>query len=231
MKGWNGTARYEANNTGKPGGTSMSRCIIFRVSAVPAANEVIWGYGSQPTAARGWAFDLTSAAALRFLIANGTPATAVSPTYTIVAGDVGKLFVVFGTYDGANVRLYQATGRTVAQVGAGTAATGFTAANGTDDEMAGNNQAVNRPSTDVSIVAMGGSDTAVWTVPQMQAICDDVLTQGFISVAEPSEVERYLSSGVTPPGTWTATVGGINWAAAGANTALIVKETFVVDPR
>lgn len=225
--GWNGTARYEIANTGNAGGSSMSIGAVFRLISVPTANGVYFSYGGEPAAgARGYCLDYTSAGAFRWVTTNGTPAGIPSATYTAVAGDVGKVFCFFGTHDNANVKAFQRTAGTVAQIGANVAAVGFTGAAGTDDMMIGNDQNATRPATRISIVAIFAAIGTVWTTPQMQAISDEVASRGTVLTAVPGETFRYLSTAVTPPGAWAPTAGAHTLATAGANTALITKESF-----
>lgn len=227
LNGWNGSTRYEQTNAGPAGAGTMSRVVIFRADAVPNVFNGLMQRGGFPAVAAGWFLDITNGAAIRFGVANGVPTSVVAPTYTIVAGDVGKVFCVFGINDGAGfLRLYQSTAGVVAQVGAGTAIVGYTGAAAGDDFMVGNAQNLVRPATQVTIVSVAGSDTAAWTLAQMQAICDDVRASYRISQATPGETFRYNARNAAPPaGNWLASAGA-DLTPLGAVFASVLKQQF-----
>lgn len=226
INGWNGTARYEEANAGPPGTTTMSRVVVFRLTGITGGNQSLIGRGSEPTAARGWVIDINASTTLRGIVTSVTPAAVVTPTYTLVAGDVDKILVLFLVLAAGTVRLYQQTATVVAEIGTGTACVGYTAPAAGDDFMIGNNQAVNRPAAQTRILSAAGSDTAAWTLPEMQAIADSIRANaGRIETATPSEIFRYNANDVTPPGTWTADAGS-NLAAAGSDTGLLNKVSF-----
>ena len=96
---------------------------------------------------------------LRFVAVATGPLTISSPTYTVLAGDVGKLMLTFGVYDTVNnlVRLYPKNGT---EEGAGTATTGLAPlqASGTRMTIGRYNVSGANPSDANTILAvMGGS--------------------------------------------------------------------------
>jgi len=227
LQGWNGTARYEETNAGPPGSTTMSRMIVFVPTSVPVVFNGMAQVGGFSGVARGWAMDVTSAAVIRGVIANSTPAFAISPPYTIVTGDVGKVIVWFFTYNGSSVRAFQQTNGVVAEIGVGTVATGYTTATATDDYLVGNARSTfDRPAVNLRIVSMAGSDTDAWDLTEMQAIADDIRANFKISTAVPGENHRYNAvDALAPGGNWVA-ASGTNLVPLGVDPNLINKITF-----
>jgi hypothetical protein len=97
--GFGGCALYRLNALGNPGITARSR----------------------PTPPEGWELHAASNA-LRISMIDGVGTSITAPTYTMTANDIGKWDLVVWQHDGSFVRMYRAR----AQVGTGTAITGFT---------------------------------------------------------------------------------------------------------
>lgn len=225
ISGFNGGTRYEETNAGPAGSTSMSRVIVFRLDALPAIQSALWGRGNQLITARGWICFTTAANNLHYRVTTAALLSVDTPAYTMVAGDLGKVFVFFSTFDGITLRGYQQTAGVVAEIGGGSAAVGYTGPDATDDFKVANRQDNARVFTAGRLVAMAGSDTTVWSVAQMQAIADDVRANYRIAGATPGELIRYNARNCFPPGNWIASAG-TDLSAQGANFALVTRTSF-----
>lgn len=109
---------------GLAGGTSMWAATLFILDSTPVGSDYLHMRGQ--AAVRGWRLYVTSANRTLFSIVNGVGTNVTSPNVGSVP--TAQVSGVVGTYDGATVRCYLNR----AQLGSGTAATGYTAPNAGD---------------------------------------------------------------------------------------------------
>lgn len=225
MSGFNnaGNEYYSGANNGAPlGGTSMSVGMICRITGVPAGTQSPWSHAGAitgPTA--GWVV-WSSGASLRFSACQAAGTFVTSPTRNWVVGDVGSLHAIVGTYDGATVRMYF----NKAQVGAGTAGTGYATPSATLRTAIGagdNNGTDSFAATSYEIMGVFFTD-AVMSLAEIQAWSD--ASKAANDVALPgvgSNPLRWRTSDVRAlPATWDDTVVPVTLDRRGAVVSLAV---------
>lgn len=132
IEGFTTTSFYRsAANVLMANATPFGVAVAVHVLAVPTGNEHIFALDG--VIARGWRLATLAGANVRFACINGAVAIINSPVSAITAGDIGEVVLFVGVNEGATVRLYRAG----AQVGAGTAIAGYTAATAADRSAVG----------------------------------------------------------------------------------------------
>lgn len=223
LTGWNGSARYEESNAGPVGSTTMSRLVVVRPDASAAGGTNV--ITERAAGTTGWRIQISTANVFQGQIRDGVQASILTPSYTIQAGDLTKVFTFFITFDNTTLRLFHAVGGTVTEVGTGTAATGFTVAGGTADFCIGNNVGGTAPCDDTAVCIIAGTDTDVWDTTEMQTIVNEIRATYTLATATPNELFRYRASAVLPPAAWDGDAG-TDLAVQGADTALIARAAF-----
>lgn len=144
----------------------------------------------------GWSLNTyTTNATVSFFCANGVGSGVTSPAYTITAGDVSGAvaLLVVGVHDGSNLRLYVKG----AEVGSGTAITGFTTSIVTNMGLGNNNSAFNggmpfgEPPDGVVILGFAGGH-AVPTLGEITTMDTDSASANDI-VAIPGKTDHLWS--------------------------------------
>ena len=179
--------------------------VVFQLLAVPTAIEAIFGIDGVVT--RGWRLD-TNVAVLRFGVLNGVGTTIYAPTYTFTTADIGQTFCIAFTNDGTTLRMYRAG----AEIGAGTAIVGYTAANNTDKTMIGIRSTSDiEPATDFRVLgatSFTGTPTAADVLAWYSATkaAKRVQLMGGTGVVVTDRWQAADNAGVAA--TWTDDVGG-----------------------
>lgn len=172
LYGFNGITGTNFYQTASPGGEPGSASgfgffALWRPDTVSPAGALISRFG-----VGGYAIDL-SAGSVRAYMVDGSAGTVIAPTYTVLAGDVGKVQLALAVHDGTKVRLYNQR----VEVGAGSAITGYTAATTTQQSELGErgNPGVGNALSNGTLFG-GGAFTGAPSLAQIQAFFDAVKT-------------------------------------------------------
>ncbi len=177
LSGWSGANRLRtAANGGPPGTATMSAGVVLRHDAVPAGVQFVFCRGDG-VAAGGWLF-WSNGAAFQFSVIDGATTLRTAPAYTIVAGDVGKVVAYVGTLSGGTVRLF----RNDAEVGSGTAVTGYTPGNAATQTAIGGAGGGSANATQYTI--LGGAVANASAPTQAEAVTWSTYVRGRRRVAQ-----------------------------------------------
>lgn len=226
IAGFNGSTRYEMADSGPAGSTTMSRVVAYRLDVLTGVAAVF--HQRFRATVRGWRQTWLGANGPSFGVITAAIALASSPTFVHAAADVGKVWFHFGTFDGAAVRAFRTSARVVSEVGGGTLAIGYTMPSAVDDYAIGaqgTSDGAAQPLTGAAVLGTAGSDTAQWTLAEMQAIVDDAIANCGRIGAVPGESFRWLARDVVPPAAWTGQSGG-TLTLLGAVQAQVVRQKF-----
>lgn len=129
---------YAADGAGERGtAAGFGFATLCTIRAVPPSDQGLSGLRANTYPYEGYELLYVPATGLLFRCVSGAPAVVDSPAYTITQSDVGKCHLFVCQYDVAGyLRLYVAN----AEVGAGTAITGYTAPHATTHWWMGGRQ-------------------------------------------------------------------------------------------
>ena len=215
---WAGAANGEPQGSG-----TFTAAIIFRLDAATApANEIWFGHGPNAGADGGWTIGVTAAGLLRGVVVNAVNTAIVTPTYSWVAGDVGKYHTVVLTHDGAVIKLY----RNGAIVGTSTVCVGYAVPdvdiktaigcgyNGVGATVFGG--------TIVSYVGMAVSEGTALSAANVTTWHNDSKT--LLDVADfagPAQYRWQASDNVGLASPWTDDIGGVALTRVGTGGTLV----------
>lgn len=190
------------NNVGL--GSLGTVCAVFRLAGLTDANQRLI-FGRAPLSfAGGWYLATAvngagNANKLAFVYRDGS-GVVKSPDYTFVAGDVGKCFVVHGTYESGAVRIYIQG----VEQDSGTAGTAPGDAGASAGLRVGNIQGLaglNNPYIDpIALITSTASISATDILAHATAIIN---SRAETIPALTSEVERYIAEDIFPSGPLT----------------------------
>lgn len=164
---------YSSANDAQPfatGTNPFSVAVLCRITAVPtSATQVIFSHGGSSGTTDGWAlYSNPTTARLNFVVFD--TGGKVSPTRDWVAGDIGKIHAIVGTYSGTAIRMYFDRALVGASTAVGTldtpantlrTAIGSFDINGTDSFAGSNYEIIGTAYTDVAM-----------SLAEVQAWCD-----------------------------------------------------------
>jgi len=202
LSGFTDANHYEtANGEGLRGSTSMTVAALCLQDSLTAAVVVI----ASTRDPDGWQLQRhTAQGGYRFAIDNGAGTFVSSPVRSQTASENGKWFVLHGTYDGTTVRLYF----NGAEVGSGTATSGYTASAGTVRMRVGGLSIDGFAATGITIGGISGSDSVVLTGPQVLAHFNAIKNKReMVSITSAEQTNDVFRQAQAVPSEWVADVG------------------------